>query len=62
MGGLEVSGGGPRARRNGEERSSRGRDRARARARITIKRPIMPLFLNYLALAQSLAQALIRPF
>jgi hypothetical protein len=47
MGGLEVSGGGLRARRNGEERGSRVRDRARARARIAIKRHIMPLFLDY---------------
>jgi hypothetical protein len=62
MGGLEVSGGGPRARRNGEERSSRVRARARARARIAIKRHIMPLFLNYKALAQALSLALIRPF
>jgi hypothetical protein len=62
MGGLEVSGGGPRARRNGEERSSRGRDRDRARARIAIKRHIMPLLLKYLALAQVRALALIRLF
>jgi hypothetical protein len=62
MGGLEVSGGGPRARRNGEERSSRVRDRVRTRARIAIKRHIMPLFLNYQALAPALSLALFRPF
>jgi hypothetical protein len=62
MGGLEVSGGGPRARRNGEERSSRDRNRARARARIAIKRHIMPLFLNYRALALALHLALLRLF
>jgi hypothetical protein len=62
MGGLEVRGGGPRARRNGEEPSSSSRAKARDRARMAIKRPIMPFFLKYPALALPRALALIRLF